>query len=59
MEVWVVRYSHRHGHDVWVEWSEPSEQDVIASLKSDGVWDETDDQDGSYVEIYGPFTKPA
>jgi len=58
MKVWVVHFSHRHGHDIWVEWSKPNEQDVIESLRREDLWDERDEAEGSYVEVLGPYQKP-
>ena len=55
-DLWIVRYSHRYGHDCWPEFraedSPLSEEEVI-----DGLEDWEPDRD-EYIEIFGPFALP-
>lgn len=55
MNLYIIRYSHRHGHDVWPVFAteQPSEDEVIAGLE-DWEGEEADE----YIEIYGPFDIP-
>ena len=55
-QAWVVTWNHRHGLDVWVEWSETDVQNVRKSLLEDGIWDDRDDEESS-LEVHGPFKK--
>jgi len=56
MNLYIIRYSHRHGHDVWPVFSttEPSEDEIIANL-DDWEGEEADE----YLEITGPHPYPA
>jgi len=54
--MYIVRFYHRHGNDVWPVWSDksPTEEEIIEDLKREDMWDGVDE----YVEIYGPFEIP-
>jgi hypothetical protein len=58
MKFYIIRYSHRHGHDVWPHFSdeEPAEADIIEELEAAGQWE--GEKRDEYVEIYGPFETP-
>lgn len=51
MNLYIVRYSHRHGHDVWPVFATkaPTEDEIIAGL------DEFEPERDEFIEIYGPF----
>lgn len=51
-KLWIVRYSHRHGHDVWPVLSPemPNEDEVI-----EGIEDWEGEEKDEYIEVYGPF----
>ena len=51
---YAIRYSHRHGTDVWIEHTAgnmPTEDSVIEKLGEDWEGDHREDE---YIEIYGP-----
>lgn len=53
---YIVVYNHRHGLDVWPEFREVSEEEIIEELKAADTWDERDEADElTYVEVRGPF----
>ena len=56
MNLYIIRYSHRHGHDVWPVFATkaPTEDEIIEGLEE---W-EGEERD-EFVEITGPFEVPA
>lgn len=56
MQLYLIRYSHSHGHDVWPVFASeaPTEDEIIANL-DDWEGEEKDE----YIEIYGPHPFPA
>ena len=61
MRFFIVRFSHKHGSDVWPVFrdEEPAEADIIAELKAAETWDEGDDNRmDTYIEVTGPFENP-
>jgi hypothetical protein len=54
---WIVLYNHSHGCDVWPEFGDVGEDDIIEKMRADGDWDEEEDNDEmTYVEMRGPFS---
>ena len=58
MPLYIIRYSNRHGNDVWpiVSCKNISEEDVIQDLREDDQWEDRHDE---FIEIYGPFNSVA
>ena len=56
MNLYIIRYSHRHGHDVWPVFSTkaPTEDEIIEKLEE---W-EGEEKD-EFIEISGPHPHPA
>lgn len=56
-QVWLVRYSHRHGDDVWPVFHATTEDEQIEELRQADTW-EGDTRSDEYLEVYGPFPIP-
>lgn len=59
--LYIIRYSHKHGNDVWPEFraDAPDEEDVVTELRLGGAWEDGDEaRIDTYVEVYGPFDIP-
>ena len=59
MKLYIVIFSHKHGIDVWPEWSsvEIDEEEIKKDLDDDmepGEWDRYD----TYLEVHGPYGIP-
>lgn len=54
---WIVLYHHGHGTDAWCVFDkEPTEEEIIASMKEEGTDFEPDK--GEFIEWVGPKVVP-
>jgi hypothetical protein len=60
MKLWIARYWHRHGSDLYLFWqdAEPEEEAITAAIEEDSEEDVDLDGDRQGYEMYGPYTVP-